>query len=290
MRRGGLTAAGQEMTHVWRLLTLEARRKPGPDVERFMDLALSFYFYWVNFGPLSRGTAACGYIAFFALMLSIGYEIQVRCGAGCGAACQSVRDGEMAICGSRVTRCGSRVDGIRDPGAMREEMRDTGYELSCEIARSRDTDLVPIGYEIRGCAPVTRAGRLGRDVLDTSGGCLRMAAWMSPMCVPAGGGGSRCRAARGWMRCAGRAGAEPERRPRAVVQRTWCKGRAAGRRAGEGERRCLRGRGQGARRDAGKARGGTRARRETPYGLVRLRRAGCGHGSLRDGTAGEVGS
>ena len=65
------------MTHVWRLLTLEARRKPGPDVERFMDLALTFYFYWVNFGPLSRGTAACGYVAFFALMLSIGYEIQV---------------------------------------------------------------------------------------------------------------------------------------------------------------------------------------------------------------------
>jgi hypothetical protein len=66
------------MTHVWRLLTLEARRKPGPDVDRFMDLALTFYFYWVNFGPLSRGTAACGYIAFFALMLSIGFEIQAR--------------------------------------------------------------------------------------------------------------------------------------------------------------------------------------------------------------------
>jgi len=65
----------QEMGHVWRLLTMEARRKPAPDLDKFTELALSFYFYWVNFGPLSRGTAACGYIAFFALMLSIDYEV-----------------------------------------------------------------------------------------------------------------------------------------------------------------------------------------------------------------------
>jgi len=67
----------QEMAHVWKLLRVEAQRKPGPDVEKFTELALTFYFYWVNFGPLSRGTAACGYIAFFALMLSIGYEVDV---------------------------------------------------------------------------------------------------------------------------------------------------------------------------------------------------------------------
>ena len=66
------------MDHAWRLLTLEARREGGPDVDKFMDLALAFYFYWVNFGPLSRGTAACGYLSILALMLSIGYEIQVR--------------------------------------------------------------------------------------------------------------------------------------------------------------------------------------------------------------------
>ena len=64
-----------EMSHVWRLLTIEARRKPAPDLDKFTELALSFYFYYVNFGPLSRGTAATGYIAFFALMLSIGYEV-----------------------------------------------------------------------------------------------------------------------------------------------------------------------------------------------------------------------
>jgi hypothetical protein len=50
----------QEMTHVWKLLTLEARRKEGPDLDKFTDLALTFYFYYVNFGPLSRGTAATG--------------------------------------------------------------------------------------------------------------------------------------------------------------------------------------------------------------------------------------
>jgi len=65
----------QEMAHVWKLLTLEARRKDGPDLDKFTELALTFYFYYVNFGPLSRGTAATGYIAFFALMLSIGYEV-----------------------------------------------------------------------------------------------------------------------------------------------------------------------------------------------------------------------
>lgn len=50
----------QEMSHVWKLLTLEARRKEGPDLDKFTELALTFYFYYVNFGPLSRGTAATG--------------------------------------------------------------------------------------------------------------------------------------------------------------------------------------------------------------------------------------
>ena len=66
----------QEMSHVWRQLTTEARKKGGPDLDRFTELALTFYFYYVNFGPLSRGTAATGYIAFFALMLSVGFEVQ----------------------------------------------------------------------------------------------------------------------------------------------------------------------------------------------------------------------
>ncbi len=82
------------MGHVWRLLTLEARRKPGPDPDKFMDLALAFYFYWVNFGPLSRGTAACGYVAFFALMLSIGFEIQVGGTGGRGRQGEGEGEGE----------------------------------------------------------------------------------------------------------------------------------------------------------------------------------------------------
>jgi hypothetical protein len=32
----------------------------GPDLDKFTELALTFYFYYVNFGPLSRGTAATG--------------------------------------------------------------------------------------------------------------------------------------------------------------------------------------------------------------------------------------
>ena len=48
------------MAHAWKLLTNEARRKDGPDLDKFTELALTFYFYYVNFGPLSRGTAATG--------------------------------------------------------------------------------------------------------------------------------------------------------------------------------------------------------------------------------------
>jgi len=45
------------------------------DLDRISDLILTLTFYWYNFMPLSRGTAAVGYISLLGLFLSIGYEI-----------------------------------------------------------------------------------------------------------------------------------------------------------------------------------------------------------------------
>jgi hypothetical protein len=33
----------------------------GSEEEVLVELAMTFFFYWVNFGPLSRGSAATGY-------------------------------------------------------------------------------------------------------------------------------------------------------------------------------------------------------------------------------------
>ena len=37
--------------------------------------ALEFFFYWVNYAPLSRGTSATGYAALMAFVISMGEEI-----------------------------------------------------------------------------------------------------------------------------------------------------------------------------------------------------------------------
>lgn len=33
------------------------------------------FYYWVNFGPLSRGSAACGYIVLSGLMAAAGWRL-----------------------------------------------------------------------------------------------------------------------------------------------------------------------------------------------------------------------
>jgi hypothetical protein len=43
--------------------------------EKMVDLALLFFFYWVNFAPLTRGSAATGYCALFAILIASGYEV-----------------------------------------------------------------------------------------------------------------------------------------------------------------------------------------------------------------------
>ena len=46
-------------------------------LEEALDLALSIFFYWVNFGPLSRGSAACGYAIFVAVLAALNVEVSL---------------------------------------------------------------------------------------------------------------------------------------------------------------------------------------------------------------------
>lgn len=46
------------------------------ELNEIIDNCLSIFFYWVNFGPLSRGSAACGYVVLNSLLLSFQYEIE----------------------------------------------------------------------------------------------------------------------------------------------------------------------------------------------------------------------
>ncbi|KAH3766781.1 TPR repeat protein [Pelomyxa schiedti] len=43
-----------------------------------IDAALILSFYWYNFMPLSRGTAAVGYVCLHAMLLSIGFRLSAR--------------------------------------------------------------------------------------------------------------------------------------------------------------------------------------------------------------------
>jgi len=63
-----------ELTYVFNMLVEEAR-KENMDLDRVSELILTVTFYWYNFMPLSRGTAACGVIAMVAMFLAVGIKI-----------------------------------------------------------------------------------------------------------------------------------------------------------------------------------------------------------------------
>jgi len=52
---------------------LDELKNGDSDLEQAVELCLSFYYYWVNYGVLSRGTAACGLIILNALLIGLGY-------------------------------------------------------------------------------------------------------------------------------------------------------------------------------------------------------------------------
>jgi len=63
-----------ELKYIFDLLTEEIIKEQ-MNLDRVSDLILTLTFYWYNFMPLSRGTAACGYVGLVAMFLSIGIHI-----------------------------------------------------------------------------------------------------------------------------------------------------------------------------------------------------------------------
>jgi len=63
-----------ELQYIFDLLT-QAVREDNIDIDKVSDLILTVTFYWYNFMPLSRGTAACGYVCLVGMFLAIGIKI-----------------------------------------------------------------------------------------------------------------------------------------------------------------------------------------------------------------------
>eukprot|EP00463_Aulacantha_scolymantha_P001692 TRINITY_DN231_c0_g1_i4.p1 TRINITY_DN231_c0_g1~~TRINITY_DN231_c0_g1_i4.p1 ORF type:complete len:221 (+),score=41.04 TRINITY_DN231_c0_g1_i4:2153-2815(+) len=64
----------KELTQVFNDLQkhVEGKREDN-DLEKSLELCLTFYYYWVNYGNVTRGTGACGLIALDALLIATGY-------------------------------------------------------------------------------------------------------------------------------------------------------------------------------------------------------------------------
>jgi hypothetical protein len=63
-----------EMAHAWELLA-DAVCRPDRDMEKISDLILAITFYWYNFMPLTRGSAAVGFTTMLGLFLSVDIDI-----------------------------------------------------------------------------------------------------------------------------------------------------------------------------------------------------------------------
>lgn len=71
----------EELRSLWGQLT-EAYVQGEEDVDAISDLILSIFYYWVNFGPLSRGSAACGYVVVYGLFLAMGMRLSTGVAEG----------------------------------------------------------------------------------------------------------------------------------------------------------------------------------------------------------------
>ncbi|CAM9274638.1 unnamed protein product [Scytosiphon promiscuus] len=71
---GRLTAAVCEPTHPDRRQEESASAEEEKE-DAVCDLILTMFYYWVNFGPLSRGSAACGYVVLSGLMAAAGWRL-----------------------------------------------------------------------------------------------------------------------------------------------------------------------------------------------------------------------
>eukprot|EP00516_Mucochytrium_quahogii_P003420 CAMPEP_0203756670 /NCGR_PEP_ID=MMETSP0098-20131031/9905_1 /ASSEMBLY_ACC=CAM_ASM_000208 /TAXON_ID=96639 /ORGANISM=" , Strain NY0313808BC1" /LENGTH=815 /DNA_ID=CAMNT_0050648631 /DNA_START=213 /DNA_END=2657 /DNA_ORIENTATION=+ len=69
---GEIIKLGNTIYQCERSIPSKAQRKHA------VDLALTFFYFWVSFSPLTRGTAATGYTAMFAILLSMGVSIPTQ--------------------------------------------------------------------------------------------------------------------------------------------------------------------------------------------------------------------
>ena len=67
----------QELEQHWQAV-VEALQAQPPDQPRTAQAALRYVYYWYNFMPLARGTAAVGYLTLLALFLAAGMPISAR--------------------------------------------------------------------------------------------------------------------------------------------------------------------------------------------------------------------
>ena len=58
--------------------------KDDDDDEAILRRALELFYLWVTFAPLSRGTAACGYAGFCAVLLAFGKQVRTGGGSSSG--------------------------------------------------------------------------------------------------------------------------------------------------------------------------------------------------------------
>lgn len=66
----------EEMDFIWAQFMTEAKKpKDERDLDRLSDLILTLTFFWYNFMPLARGTAACGYVGLLGMFLALDIDI-----------------------------------------------------------------------------------------------------------------------------------------------------------------------------------------------------------------------
>jgi hypothetical protein len=64
-----------QFTMLAKIMTAETEGRPRNATE-IATIAAKIFFYWVNFAPLSRGSAATGYVGLHAVLLAAGYRIR----------------------------------------------------------------------------------------------------------------------------------------------------------------------------------------------------------------------
>jgi hypothetical protein len=63
-----------EIDHMFKMVLKEAKN-PVQDINRTAEVVLTLAYYWYNFMPIARGTAATGYVSIIGTFLAFGYKI-----------------------------------------------------------------------------------------------------------------------------------------------------------------------------------------------------------------------